>query len=572
MLIQIAIGNSLADLYVCRDDPLENMTKRFNAINEPELLLLCPVKTVLTIALRLGNVAGARTAQEAISQAAKRKDKTVIWKHPLRPVLPAIAKGGGYLIPDKNALSHQIQHFLDLAADLAGVASRVLPHDLRRGAAKDLARSGFQGFAENVNAVRSLLGHTYRSMHEGTTQYYMGCAEDDLWKARFAKGHTKDPYSTPLVIPATATEEEGLEQKRRQVTTAEVDNYCAEYDLDPASKQDRAKATRRGKQAGRIARIAEQKDAVELPEEDIASGELGEHEEEEGVPGFASAAVMRAIGISDDGEEADDDDENDDAPNMALDALLDDMSSGAAKPQLSSQPSQPGEPSSAQLIRLSPMEFVNHFSTVNTTKNQKFMTVSSEARPEVMARMNASMFQLYCRFREAHKCNYSTGNRHNLDIHHTRCKPVKEKPAAKAKPTGVTTSKAKPTEPEKKQFQKSTTLSTLQCSRCPKKLSNKQNLARHELEHDWVAKPCSHGCEPGKLYQNRAAYEKHAKSKHADSYSPTHCPIKTCKSARKFKSLVVLQDHFGKAHPDLQEDEVQKLIDGTQEVVEDSDG
>jgi hypothetical protein len=178
-------------------------------------------------------------------------------------------------------------------------------------------------------------------------------------------------YSTPLVTPAIVTEKEGLKQRRRQVTTAEVDNYCAEYDLNPASKQDRAKATRRGKQAGRIARIAEQKNAVELPEEDIASGELEEYEEEEeGVPGFASAAVIRAIRISDDGEEADDDDdENDDTLNMALDALLDDMSSGAAKPQLSSQPSQPGEPSSAQLIRLSPMEFVSHFSTINTTNN-----------------------------------------------------------------------------------------------------------------------------------------------------------------------------------------------------------
>jgi hypothetical protein len=129
-----------------------------------------------------------------------------------------------------------------------------------------------------------------------------------------------------------------------------------------------------------------------LPKENIASSKLGEHkEEEEGVPRFASAAVIRAIRISDDGEEANDnDDENNDAPNIALDALLDDMSSGAAKPQLSSQPSQPREPSSAQLIRLSPMEFVSHFSTINTTNNQKFMSVSSEAQPEVIARISGN--------------------------------------------------------------------------------------------------------------------------------------------------------------------------------------
>jgi hypothetical protein len=68
------------------------------------------------------------------------------------------------------------------------------------------------------------------------------------------------------------------------------------------------------------------------------------------------------------------------------------------------------------------------------------MSVSSEARLEVMARMSgnskndALMFQLYCRFREAHKCDYSTGNQHNLNIYHTRCKPAKEKPVEPAEP------------------------------------------------------------------------------------------------------------------------------------------
>jgi hypothetical protein len=106
--IQIAISDSLADLYVCRDNLLDNMTKRFNAINEPESLLLCPVKTIFVVALRFEYVARARTAQEAISLAVKRRDKTIPWKYPLRPVLPAIAKGGAYLVSDKCALSTQL--------------------------------------------------------------------------------------------------------------------------------------------------------------------------------------------------------------------------------------------------------------------------------------------------------------------------------------------------------------------------------------------------------------------------------------------------------------------------------
>ena len=65
-----------------------NRIVRLEAIKDNENNIVCPIRFLLILALRRGNVSGS-TISEVLSTAYRRTDKTVKWTHGERPVMVA---------------------------------------------------------------------------------------------------------------------------------------------------------------------------------------------------------------------------------------------------------------------------------------------------------------------------------------------------------------------------------------------------------------------------------------------------------------------------------------------------
>ncbi|TKA46759.1 hypothetical protein B0A54_03715 [Friedmanniomyces endolithicus] len=116
------------------------------------------LKLFVVYALRQGAIAGATSAEEAV-YARQRFDYT------------------------KGADSRQLAAALDEAAATSGVAERLRPMDIRRGAAKD---AGALKAGPSLSNASAALNHSSKSTELGITKRYMGpnptsTFSDRLW-------------------------------------------------------------------------------------------------------------------------------------------------------------------------------------------------------------------------------------------------------------------------------------------------------------------------------------------------------------------------------------------------------
>ncbi|MDI1487664.1 MAG: hypothetical protein OHK93_006935 [Ramalina farinacea] len=94
------------------------------------------------------------------------------------------------VVVDTAANTNQLRHTLSNAGEIAGILSILRTHDVRRGAARDLARiPDIKGFATPMTA--KVLGHTTAAYNNGTTDGYVGAAQDDIYLKRVAEAHTR---------------------------------------------------------------------------------------------------------------------------------------------------------------------------------------------------------------------------------------------------------------------------------------------------------------------------------------------------------------------------------------------
>jgi len=133
-------------------------------------------------ALRTAAVEGATTMQEAIDRALRRKDRTIQWKHPDRPILPRFT-GDGHLDLQSAAATNQLRLTLNEAAKLSGLAKRLRIHDIRRGAARDASRLPQQS---SISNAQDELGHSNASTDAGTTKEYVGHLKKSTFSERLA--------------------------------------------------------------------------------------------------------------------------------------------------------------------------------------------------------------------------------------------------------------------------------------------------------------------------------------------------------------------------------------------------
>jgi hypothetical protein len=179
--------------------------------------VVCPIKLLLILALRLGNVA-AKTIGDVLVHAQSRRDKTVVWKHAERPVFCVLAGSGAALDLDKPAGNHQLTQTLATVGPIAGFLTPVRSHDLRRGSGRDIAnlKEGVKGIA--TPAVAAALGHTNASHLRGVTSEYVGAISESTWSKRLRENY-RDEYGIAVTDAA-------FSKKRKIHDSAAVTAQC----------------------------------------------------------------------------------------------------------------------------------------------------------------------------------------------------------------------------------------------------------------------------------------------------------------------------------------------------------
>jgi hypothetical protein len=195
--------------------------------------VICPIKLLLILALRLGNV-HAKTIDEVLWLTAQRRDKTVIWAHLTRPILCAFDHSGRSLKPDKPAGNHQLTHIMSEASQKAGFLARVVAHDLRVGAARDSANLNNPIKGHATLGVATAIGHSETFHAKGTTSRYTGSIAEDVWTKRVEENF-EDPFGVEIT---------GQSFKRRRLNPSEITQMCEANGVDSSDPKIRKNMSR----------------------------------------------------------------------------------------------------------------------------------------------------------------------------------------------------------------------------------------------------------------------------------------------------------------------------------------
>ncbi|KAI1348624.1 hypothetical protein F5Y01DRAFT_328306 [Xylaria sp. FL0043] len=213
-------------------DPQHQLEHSVVEFLEPSLNCLCSLKLPLVHALRTGAV--KQTSWHELRQAISKRKK-LIWAHPGRPVLCAV-KPGPYLSLDvkKPLRARSNARILREISIVGGVVQPIIPHDIRRGAAKEVARLPADlGRVGVTESARLLLGHSFATAESGITQDYIGDLELDIWTSRV---EMTVQQGTKHVLEVAAP------PPKRRLAADKIDNKCAEQDRDPQDKTSRRHA------------------------------------------------------------------------------------------------------------------------------------------------------------------------------------------------------------------------------------------------------------------------------------------------------------------------------------------
>jgi hypothetical protein len=197
---------------------------------------MCPIKLLLTLALRLGNVAET-CIEDLVHNTAQRKNRTVLWTFPERPVLCAFSSNGSTISLDKPAGNHQLGQTMAQASLAAGLFGRLHSHDLRRGAARDSAnlKGKSKGIANKV--ATTVLGHNSSSINRPLTSHYVGAHDDDIWTKRIDENYADSIYK----MPEAQSSYQGKFQKFKE---RDITDACIFEGLDAKADKDRKKASK----------------------------------------------------------------------------------------------------------------------------------------------------------------------------------------------------------------------------------------------------------------------------------------------------------------------------------------
>lgn len=196
---------------------------------------MCLVTLVVILALRIGNIA-ARSYAEVITLMKSRVDRRMIWLHPEWPLISG-KKPRSVLQIGTPAGPKQMGETLTKAALLAGYHEKLVTHDVRRGATKDLSLTDLS-VGSTTDGVAMRLGHSHGAQQMGVTRRYVGAPTYSDWGKRLALDDD-DPFE---ICPLTSRFDSGT-----RLSSSEVDAWCARLGRDPTSRAARSAAADHGR-------------------------------------------------------------------------------------------------------------------------------------------------------------------------------------------------------------------------------------------------------------------------------------------------------------------------------------
>lgn len=240
----------------CSNNPGQSRSIEVKEFHEKEFNCLCPIKLLLCHALRTGAV--YEGTWNDLRQASKeRPSHRVVWVHPERPVICAIAQSRE-LIFDKPSPYQAAADALNEGSRLVGIIPKLSPHDIRRGAAREAAHINGSNLGAAVEQARLTIGHSAitASPWNGDTEDYIGVLDNQMWEKR-----VRNPLK-----PATKHRLDftpNLYEPKPKRPKMDIEFICNDLNLDPSLPTDRAFASRQSSKADIDSWRAREKVSVE---------------------------------------------------------------------------------------------------------------------------------------------------------------------------------------------------------------------------------------------------------------------------------------------------------------------
>ncbi|UPX16703.1 uncharacterized protein EKO05_0007091 [Ascochyta rabiei] len=533
VIIKMKEGSTIDDLVAVvtlrnekgdKADPKKNRIVLLKALPSPRDSLVCPIKLLLALALRLGNVPET-CIEDLIKNTARRKNRTVLWSFPERSVHCAFGANGAAVTIDKAAGNHQLTQTMAQATLAAGLLTRLHAHDLRRGAARDTAH--LEGKAKGIanKQATMVLGHNASSANRPLTAHYVGAHDDDMWTKRVDRNYVDSVYETP--------EAENPYQRKFQILKPQdVSEECLAKGLDSGVRKDRAKASKlleKRRQADWADQENRKRHMSHANEENVSqpppagivpdSHTLDENRSTEQIAAgdFIDPQLLQQSGqlcnvmIGAKGA----------VTNSRVEDLLFDSVQG-----LASSASEFGESDTLGIVRqlsainISCNQILSGWGkTVALAKERTLSLIEGNSRDKVTSYVYACTNQLY-------GCSYGNVLRIEVSRHEQVC-PI--------------TSAAAYDELVQKEATK-----TFKCTTgdCTKSFDTVGKLNSHVKEIHQYPRPCAKGCDG--MFASRQEYNMHMESH--SSFTPTQCLVPDCKNTNTYKRAQIYRKHVRNAH------------------------
>jgi hypothetical protein len=534
------------DFTFTRNNPRDNRNVLLRAISEQHQNVMCPIKMLLISAMRLGAVKG--TIEQILAGVASRRDKTLQWikGRGSSPVLCAFETAAHHVVIDKPAMTDQIRFTTYNASLKAGFLASVIPHDIRRGAARDTAHLHIDPTAATGLASASVaaeLGQSARSLELGITAAYVGTRHNDTWTRRVNTGFL-DTFGLDVTNNV---------YQRPRWTNVEFNRIYQIEGVDPSDH----KAKRRARES----KHKEHERQWRICEKNVESGRQPLSDSPgncESRPALLLLTASRTNVVATRKRKAEPKALNDTDAEMGIETysgdrlyvpdfediedhidprllcsadhvshVIADVDSAAVMnnkiEEIVLGLGAPLEIPSALVIP--GFAFVNLLSRINVISNKRLASSKTKEIPESFrgnGRDEPTLFQHKCR--RTPGCSYSSDNTYSLLIHEARCSVERlEKINAIDKPH--------------------------KCLVCSASFEKNSDLKYHRDNlHNYKPRACtSKDCDPTILYASRGAFRKHQTEAHP-SWTPTNCPINGCTHRTSFKTAQALKAHIQVVH------------------------
>ena len=393
----------------------------------------------------------------------------------------------------------------------SGILAEIIPHDVRRGGARDLSHlpqdQVWGGVAHE--GIAAALGHSLTAFRSGLTQEYVGPINSNLNSLKAA-----NPYDDP-VAPIVG---EGLRQAA--LKKDQIDEFCQRNNWDPSIRINRDAASNRIRKAAVDAHIDGQKgkESSEAP----APASVSRHDDE-----LAEQQPFKRRRLNDENEENWNEDGEDLSDEVAEAVAMDALMSSAFRQSSQDDPvTKPGP------------EFVEWLSRISVSLNNTLYThlkTLDDYLPKHVQTGNSrdySTLLMFKRPREKEGCKYSSPDPYALDKHNVDCSALEA--------SSFITNQSSATPPR------------IPCrySGCVKDFSSERYTEVHITDtHEWVPKRCPvAGCNNTEMIANGGRYKRHAGTHRSKVWITQKCSYPGCDSRHDFDDLYIYQRHLRDLH------------------------